>query len=227
MADDWDDWGDGDEQSDGAKSEGWDWPADERRPAASAADKNADEAPERMASRGVDRMTAAGGGGLLPGANDQHIEEKERLAEQMDKMTEKFFVQLQRYLEDLADPSAREEINEVMHTHGCEFKAGTGPLPRSIIQAELQLCRLRLLLYAYVASALTCLAVLETEIILVEMGDDRAVGLRSECQELNSERSILARAKCKNDVGTSDRIYAIFRVTGGYVWAKRRGSYMS
>lgn len=91
MADDWDDWGDDDNKSakGSDKSEGWDWPA-------------------------------GGGSSAAPGAKQeqqQHdqspaVEEAEARDAAVDEMTEKFFLELQKYLEDLADPSVREEINQ-------------------------------------------------------------------------------------------------------------------
>lgn len=106
MADDWDDWGDddneeaaadgGDNNSSGDKSEGWDWPvaATTKPPAATTAEQ---QSPQRH----EDESSAV---------------EREAREAAVDEMTEKFFVELRSYLENLADPSVREEINQVSCT---------------------------------------------------------------------------------------------------------------
>lgn len=95
MADDWDDWGDDDNKSakGSDKSEGWDWPAAEG---------------------------GASGGSALVAKQEQRqhdpspdLEDVEERNAAVDEMTGKYFLELQKYLEDLADPSVREEINQV------------------------------------------------------------------------------------------------------------------
>lgn len=92
MADGWDDWGDdGSASADGSdKSEGWDWPSAEA-PAPAAGGQKQRQQQQSSAS----------------------LEEAEARDAAVDEMTEKYFVELRKYLEDLADPSVREEIDQV------------------------------------------------------------------------------------------------------------------
>lgn len=103
MADDWDDWGDGDDEAAAAdggdnsssdKSEGWDWPV--------AATTTKPPAPICTA---VPKQQS-------PEDESSAVEREAREAV-VEEMTEKFFVELRSYLENLADPSVREEINQV------------------------------------------------------------------------------------------------------------------
>lgn len=106
MADDWDDWGDDDDKSvtgDASncseKSEGWDWPGTsaekDSATAATTAERVAPNDPDSKSTRLAE------------------AEEREAREEAVGEMAENYFAELQRYLEDLADPSVREEINQV------------------------------------------------------------------------------------------------------------------
>lgn len=92
MADEWDDWGDGDNKSANGsdKSEGWDWPS-----AAAPAPFGKQEQHQQQSSASLEE----------DGARDAALED----------MTEEYFVELRQYLQDLADPSVREEIDQVTY----------------------------------------------------------------------------------------------------------------
>lgn len=110
MADDWDDWGDddgeaaaadgGDNSSSSDKSEGWDWPvaATTKPPGATIANQQSRQ-------------------------DENSAVEREAREAVVAEMTENFFIELRSYLENLADPSVREEINQVrfriFHTPHC------------------------------------------------------------------------------------------------------------
>lgn len=105
MADDWDDWGDGDAHSDTEKSEGWDWPTEAGCSAESTASVVLD-ADTNSKSRCLAEESNQKG-------SDEGLEKEAQLARQVDEMTDNYFSELQKYQEDLADPSVREEINKV------------------------------------------------------------------------------------------------------------------
>lgn len=92
MADGWDDWSDEDSKSakGSDKSEGWDWPAAEGESPALAAKQEQQQHDQSSA-----------------------LEEAEARDAAVDEMAGKYFIELRKYLEDLADPSVREEINHV------------------------------------------------------------------------------------------------------------------
>eukprot|EP00903_Cladosiphon_okamuranus_P012183 g11426.t1 len=104
MADDWDDWGDDDDKSakGSDKSEEWDWPASERGSSAAAAAAAALGAKQEQQE--LDQSPIA--------------EENEARDAAVDELMEKYFLELQKYLEDLADPSVREEINQELTKRG-------------------------------------------------------------------------------------------------------------
>lgn len=106
MADDWDDWGDDDGNSvkSSDKSEGWDWPSAEGGSSATALGAKQEQQQRDQGSA---------------------LEENEAKDAAVDEMTEKYFLELQKYLEDLADPSVREEINQV------HYRCCTMDFPRS------------------------------------------------------------------------------------------------
>lgn len=110
MADDWDDWGDGEAQSETEKSEGWDWPTEAGCSAESAASVVLDGDTDSK-SRCLPEESHQKG-------SDEGLETKAQLARQVDEMTENYFAELQKYQEDLADPSVREEINKVQRQIG-------------------------------------------------------------------------------------------------------------
>lgn len=107
MADDWDDWGDGEAQSESENSEEWDWPAAARCPTE----------PPTTTAVVVDADIYSKSHGLVEESNqrgsDEGLETEAQLARQVDEMTDNFFAELKKYQEDLADPSVREEINKV------------------------------------------------------------------------------------------------------------------
>lgn len=95
MADDWDDWDDDDNKSakGSDKSEGWDWPAAEGGSSAAALAAKQEQQRHDQSS-----------------ALEEEVQARDAA---VDEMTEKYFNELRKYLEDLADPSVREEINQV------------------------------------------------------------------------------------------------------------------
>lgn len=101
MADGWDDWGDGDDNQSHSseKSEGWDWPAEEGRSAAVVVKPATTRTSRAVAAESNNRT--------------EDVEAKARTARAVNEMTDKFFSELRRYQEDLADPCVREEINKV------------------------------------------------------------------------------------------------------------------
>lgn len=105
MADDWDDWGDSEAQSETEKSEGWDWPGEAGCSAESAAsvvlNADTDSKSRCLAEESNQKGT------------DEGLETEAQLARQVDEMTGNYFAELQKYQEDLADPSVRGEINKV------------------------------------------------------------------------------------------------------------------
>lgn len=105
MADDWDDWGDGEARSDTEKSEGWDWPTEAGYSAESTAAVVLD-ADTNSKSRCLPDESNQNG-------SDEGLETEAQLARQVDEMTDNYFSELQKYQEDLADQSVREEINKV------------------------------------------------------------------------------------------------------------------
>ncbi|CAN0140421.1 unnamed protein product, partial [Ectocarpus fasciculatus] len=135
MADDWDDWGDDDDEaaaSDGGdnnsssdKSEGWDWPvaATTKPPAPIGAAVPKQQSPE-------DESSAV---------------EREAREAVVEEMTEKFFVELRSYLENLADPSVRQKINQELTK--CDFASltryydGRDDLATYTLDTELQRMR--------------------------------------------------------------------------------------
>ncbi|CAB1100964.1 unnamed protein product [Ectocarpus sp. CCAP 1310/34] len=110
MADDWDDWGDddgevavadgGDNSNSSDKSEGWDWPvaATTKPPSPAIAIQQSSQDENAAVEREAREAVVA-------------------------EMTEKFFVELRSYLENLADPSVREEINQELNK--CDFASFT------------------------------------------------------------------------------------------------------
>lgn len=100
MADGWDDWGDGDDNQshNSEKSEGWDWPAEEGSSAAAVIPATTRTSPSVAAESN---------------SRTEDAEAKARTARAVNEMTDKFFSELRRYQEDLADPCVREEINKV------------------------------------------------------------------------------------------------------------------
>ncbi|CAN0531226.1 unnamed protein product, partial [Ectocarpus sp. 12 AP-2014] len=110
MDDDWDDWGDddgeaaaadaGDNSNSSDKSEGWDWPgAATTKPPAATIETQQSSQDEKAAV------------------------EREAREAVVAEMTEKFFIELRSYLENLADPSVREEINQELTK--CDFASLT------------------------------------------------------------------------------------------------------
>lgn len=135
MSDDWDDWGDDDpagKRSDGAQSEEeWDWPAENDGLAAELPSATQSSTTGRK-PRGIagpsphgpttlvsahstdNDGTGSKDGGKLPKRESlEKVEEDIQRARMVDDVTDKFFDELRRYLEDLADPHVREEINQV------------------------------------------------------------------------------------------------------------------
>lgn len=109
MADGWDDWGDDDDDDNQShsseKSEGWDWPAEEGSSAAAAAAVVVAKPATSRTNHPVDAESNS--------SCTEDIEAEARPARAVDEMTDKFFLELRRYQEDLADPCVREEINKV------------------------------------------------------------------------------------------------------------------
>lgn len=110
MADGWDDWGDGEAQAENDNSEGWDWPTED----------GCSTEPATATAVVVSADTNSKSHRLVEESNqrgiDEGLETAAQLARQADEMTEKYFAELQKYQEDLADPSVREEINKVQST---------------------------------------------------------------------------------------------------------------
>lgn len=114
MADDWDDWGDDDDDGDNSnsknnnksvavvsnsneKSEGWDWPSSNAEVAATTHNQRGERQQQEENSSPAAVL-------------EQDLEARDAAVEEM---TGKYFDELRKYLEDLADPSVREAINEV------------------------------------------------------------------------------------------------------------------
>ncbi|CAM9423590.1 unnamed protein product [Ectocarpus sp. 4 AP-2014] len=132
MADDWDDWGDddgeaaaadgGDNSNSSDKSQGWDWPvaATTKPPAATI--------PTQQSSQ-----------------DENAAVEREAREAVVAEMTEKFFVELRSYLENLADPSVREEINQELTKHDfaslTRYYDGRDDLATYTLDTELQRMR--------------------------------------------------------------------------------------
>lgn len=106
MADDWDDWGDDKAQSDHDNSEGWDWPTATEGSTEPAATPALLEGHTISRSRRLVEESNQG-------ESDEGQETGAQRARQVSEMADKHFVELQKYQEDLADPSVREEINKV------------------------------------------------------------------------------------------------------------------
>lgn len=102
MADGWDDWGDDDDNQSHSseKSEGWDWPAEEGGTAAEVAKPTTTRTTRRPVAAESTNST-------------ENVEAEARTARAVNEMTDKFFLELRRYQEDLADPCVREEVNQV------------------------------------------------------------------------------------------------------------------
>lgn len=115
MSHDWDDWGDDGEQSDGVKSEGWDWPVEEEEKLAATK-----AAPCRRVVQ-VGRTSCTNSSSRAPprkSFDDKRRAPRDEKAEEifsreLEELTEKFFSELRGFLEDVVDPSVRESTNKV------------------------------------------------------------------------------------------------------------------
>lgn len=115
MSDDWDDWDDDDHHPSDAGSEGWDWPSE-----TSSRHVDTDVKPGKVASQLEKASLQSNVSCVLPnkGAVDERgllekAEKEGQLSREEEELTEKFFVELRGYLEDVVDPTVREDTNKV------------------------------------------------------------------------------------------------------------------
>lgn len=116
MSDGWDDWDDEDTQINEAESDGWDWPAEEERESSRTSAPTSHGATQKQ-------RTSSSGRSSRRVSDDKRVnteplelesaEEESRFAREVEDFTDKFFAELGKYLEDIADPSVRENINKV------------------------------------------------------------------------------------------------------------------